>query len=88
MGESANASPSLEQLTDRELEVLQLLGDGMSDREISKALFIVRFTASNHVAHLRHAIGARNRSSAAIFAVNHRQAIADERTRRKLADES
>ncbi len=74
----------LDRLTDRELEVLESLGKGLSDREIGVVLFVSRYTASNHVANLRKTIVAKNRALAAIFAARHQQAIALERGRRNL----
>jgi non-specific serine/threonine protein kinase len=56
-------------LTMRELEVLRLLAAGRSDKEIAATLFISRRTASHHVAAIRHKLGVRSRSEAAIRAL-------------------
>jgi DNA-binding CsgD family transcriptional regulator len=58
-------------LTPRELEVLQLLAQGLTDREIAEALFVSRRTASDHVGHILRKLDARSRSDAAAFAVRH-----------------
>ena len=58
-------------LTPRELEVLPLLAQGLSDREIAVALSISERTAGNHVQHAMQKIGVDSRTAAAIFAVRH-----------------
>jgi DNA-binding NarL/FixJ family response regulator len=64
--------PSLaEELTERELEVLQLLGLGMNNKEIADRLVITEGTAKNHVSNLIAKLGLRDRTQAAIFAVRH-----------------
>jgi DNA-binding NarL/FixJ family response regulator len=59
-------------LTPRELEVLQLLADGLSDREIGEALFIAPRTASFHVTNMLRKLDVDSRTAAAAFAVRHR----------------
>jgi non-specific serine/threonine protein kinase len=61
-------------LTARELDVLRLLAEGKSDREIAEALFIGLRTVETHVSNLLAKLGARNRAEAAALAV--RQGIA------------
>ena len=58
-------------LTVREGEVLRLLAQGLSDRDIAAALFISPRTASAHVSHLLAKLGVDSRSAAAAFAVRH-----------------
>lgn len=79
---TATATASLAQLTRRELEVLRLLADGNSDKQIAAMLFVSRFTASNHVANLRQALGLPNRAAAAALAIAHRVEIDAELARR------
>jgi len=55
-------------LTERELEVLDLIGRGMNNKEIAKALFITEGTVKNHVSHIFSQIGARDRIQAALIA--------------------
>lgn len=61
----------LAQLTDREQEVLRLLGQGYSNREIGEALFITEGTAKNHVSNVIEKLGLRDRTQAALWAVRH-----------------
>jgi DNA-binding NarL/FixJ family response regulator len=52
-------------LSAREREVLRLLADGMTDREIATALAISPRTVESHVSSVLHKLGVRNRAEAA-----------------------
>lgn len=52
-------------LTDREAQILRLVADGLTDREIAESLVLSRRTVEGHVARLIHKLGARNRTEAA-----------------------
>jgi non-specific serine/threonine protein kinase len=56
-------------LSPRELEVLRLLVEGGSDREIADALFISRRTAATHIRHIYDKLGVSSRATAAAWAV-------------------
>ena len=69
-GPSARArTASTSILTPRERDVLRLLVDGLSDKEIAAALGISRFTASNHVTAIRDKLGAPSRAAAVALAL-------------------
>jgi DNA-binding CsgD family transcriptional regulator len=55
-------------LTDRELDVLRLLGQGKTNPEIAAALFISPRTAGVHVTHILRKLGATTRVQAATIA--------------------
>lgn len=57
--------PALTSLSGRELEVLRLLAEGLTDREIGAALTISPRTVERHVSSILHKLGARNRAEAA-----------------------
>jgi len=58
-------------LTGREIEVLQLLACGLSNKQIAERLVISRKTASHHVEHIYAKTGTTNRALASLFAANH-----------------
>lgn len=58
-------------LTDREIEVLRLLADGLSNQEIGARLHISTNTAANHIRSILMKTGAANRTQAAMYAATH-----------------
>jgi DNA-binding NarL/FixJ family response regulator len=62
-------TPVVDQLTDREVEVLRHLSTGASNREIAKALFISENTVRNHVRSILEKLHLANRAQAAAYAV-------------------
>lgn len=56
-------------LSDREVEVLQLVARGLSNREIGKTLFLSERTISVHVQSILEKLHAANRTQAAFFAI-------------------
>ena len=66
-GDGVTRTPELG-LTDREMEVIRLVGAGWSNQQIADALFITRKTASVHVSNILGKLGVRNRVEAAAIA--------------------
>jgi DNA-binding NarL/FixJ family response regulator len=52
-------------LSERELDVLRLLAQGLTDREIAEALTVSTRTVESHVGHILRKLDARNRAEAA-----------------------
>lgn len=64
---SRTASP----LTDRELQVLRLIAQGATNREIAAQLVISEGTVKNHISNILSRLGLRDRTQAAIYARDH-----------------
>lgn len=64
----------VEPLTDRERDVLRLLGQGMSNKEIGSELFITERTARTYVSNILGKLGLASRTQAALWAVEHKLA--------------
>ena len=57
----------LPSLTDREQQVLKLIANGLTNREISYRLVISESTVQNHVHHIYEKLGISNRVQAATY---------------------
>lgn len=62
-------------LSERETEVVRLLADGLSNREIAAMLFVAESTVKTHVEHIVAKLGVSDRIQAAVWAV--RSGLAD-----------
>ena len=67
---TSNTFP-IEDLTERELEVLHLLAQGMPNKEIAAQLVISERTAKFHVSSIMSKLGATNRTEAVSLAAQH-----------------
>jgi DNA-binding NarL/FixJ family response regulator len=59
----------LSELSDREREILQLLGRGFNNAEISQSLFLTEGTVKNYVSNIFSKLGVTDRTQAALIAV-------------------
>jgi DNA-binding NarL/FixJ family response regulator len=64
----AAVPPMLEELSDRELDVLRQLACGKSNAEIANVLYIGDATVKTHVAHILQKLDLRDRVQAVVFA--------------------
>jgi DNA-binding CsgD family transcriptional regulator len=72
LGVAGRTGPKLVgQLSKREIEVLRLLGEGLTNAEIAARLFISTKTVATHVGNLFAKLQLRNRAEAAAFAHRH-----------------
>lgn len=65
--EQAESDP-LRELTSREREVLDLIGQGMTNREIARKMYLAEKTVKNYVSQLLSKLAMRHRSEAAVLA--------------------
>jgi len=63
-GLGSRAQPLVEAMSDRELEILRLMADGLSNREIAERLVITVGTAKSHVHHILEKLGTESRMQA------------------------
>lgn len=69
-GEGAGGHAGHANLTQRETDILVLLSEGKSNRDISKALFLSEKTVKAHLAAVFRKLGVKNRTQAAMVAVS------------------
>ena len=65
---SPRTNPGLAELTDREREILALIGEGLNNDEIGRHLYISPATARTHVSRAMTKLGARDRAQLVVIA--------------------
>lgn len=66
--ETTTVSPELASLSPRERDILALIGDGLTNREIGKKLYLSEKTVKNHISRLLAKLGVQRRVQAAVLA--------------------
>ncbi|WP_155589811.1 response regulator, partial [Streptomyces cavernae] len=66
--ETPALSPELASLSPRERDILALIGDGLTNREIGKKLYLSEKTVKNHISRLLAKLGVQRRVQAAVLA--------------------
>ncbi|MFF7132371.1 MULTISPECIES: response regulator [unclassified Streptomyces] len=61
-------APEIAALTPRERDILALIGDGLTNREIGKRLYLSEKTVKNHISRLLAKLGVQRRVQAAVLA--------------------
>jgi two-component system response regulator DevR len=67
--ENKNPASEIYELTDQEQRVLEFIGEGMTNREIAKNMFLAEKTVKNYVSSLLRKLGLERRTQAAAMAV-------------------
>ena len=63
--------PELEALSTQEQRILELIGKGLTNREIAERMYLAEKTVKNYVSSLLAKLGVSSRTQAAIFATKH-----------------
>ena len=58
-------------LTEREIAVLKLVAEGLTNTEISNSLFISPHTVKSHIIHIFNKLGVNDRTQAAVLATRY-----------------
>lgn len=66
-------------LTDREREILDLIGEGLTNRQIGERLYLAEKTVKNHISRLLSKLGVERRVQAAVIATQARDRMRSER---------
>ncbi|MEI7535589.1 MAG: response regulator transcription factor [Comamonadaceae bacterium] len=69
------APDPLQELTDREREILALIGKGLTNREIGERIFLSEKTIKHYVTNILQKLQVRSRVEAALLASNHARAL-------------
>ena len=64
-------APDLSALTERELEVLRVVGRGLTNREVADTLYVSEATIKTHLGRVLTKLGLRDRSAAIVFVHDH-----------------
>jgi NarL family two-component system response regulator LiaR len=78
ISQPSDLPPSAEPLTDREVEVIRLVAQGLSNEEIGERLFIAKRTVRTHVSNILGKLHLANRTQAALYALREGIANLDE----------
>lgn len=69
--DDSSRSPQ-EHLTERENEILSLIGQGLTNKEIAQSTYLSENTVRNYVSSILHKLGFKNRSQATVYALEHK----------------
>ena len=80
--ETPSVPPELASLSPRERDILALIGDGLTNREIGKKLYLSEKTVKNHISRLLAKLGVQRRVQAAVLASHLEQPDTGDRSTR------
>jgi DNA-binding NarL/FixJ family response regulator len=67
-------APTIEALSDKEEKILQLITDGLSNRQIAAAMFLAEGTVKNYVSRIMEKLHANTRTALAVMSAKKRRA--------------
>ena len=70
-GRRSSDVPPAPRLTEREVEILTAIAQGMSRKEIARSLYISENTVRNHTAHIYDKLHIYDRTQAMLYAIRH-----------------
>jgi two-component system response regulator DevR len=79
MRRAAQPSGPLAKLSEQERTVLELIGEGLTNRQIGERMFLAEKTVKNYVSHLLAKLGLERRTQAAVLATELRSTLASQR---------
>jgi two-component system response regulator DevR len=83
-GEAGGEDDAFAGLSPRERDILDLIGEGLTNQEIGRRLFLSEKTVKNHISRLLSKLGVERRVQAAVLATQaHEQERERERHRRR-----
>lgn len=65
--QSEEGTEPLDRLTEREIAVLRLIAEGLSNKDIARALLITTHGVKAHVSRILHKLGVESRTEAAVL---------------------
>jgi DNA-binding NarL/FixJ family response regulator len=72
-GDWGRPDPRYQQLSPQERRVLDLIADGLTNRQIAAKLFLAEKTVKNYVSSLLHKLGFERRTEAAVYATRRKR---------------
>lgn len=66
-GEQEQEDPRLAELTDQERRILELIAEGLTNREIAERIYLAEKTVKNYVSSILSKLGMRRRTEAAVY---------------------
>lgn len=78
-GDWGDPDPRYQQLSPQERRVLDLIADGLTNRQIAAKLFLAEKTVKNYVSSLLHKLGFERRTEAAVYAAKRKPQLLNNR---------
>ncbi|KYG27060.1 response regulator [Alkalihalobacillus trypoxylicola] len=77
LSQEQKALPKPDNLSERELSIIRLIGNGKNNQEISEELYLSTGTVKNHISQILMKLHLRDRTQIAIFALKHQLTSSD-----------